>query len=159
MKQDALSVRKGARERAPAKGAEVSDNPTSFADTTLGCGDMDTSETSTGKRDRAPAEGVVASDVPTQSASKRSRLGDLHLASVIDEEVAKERAQQWRSDMEEKIDTETREGPGASFVVDSGGPVLSARVAKERNRILRGNWRRRKSARTRTSREFREKGN
>ena len=37
--------------------------------------------------------------------------------------------------MEEKIDAQTRKDPGASFVMDSGGPVISTWVAEERNRI------------------------
>ena len=37
--------------------------------------------------------------------------------------------------MKEKLDTQTREDPGASSVMDSGGPVLSAWVAEERDRI------------------------
>ena len=38
--------------------------------------------------------------------------------------------------MKEKIDTQARMDTGASSVLDSGGPVLSACVAGERNRIL-----------------------
>ena len=39
--------------------------------------------------------------------------------------------------MKERMDTQTRLDPGASVLVDGGGQVLSARLAKERNRILR----------------------
>ena len=37
--------------------------------------------------------------------------------------------------MKEKIDTQTRKDPGALFVMDGGGSVLSAWVAEERGRI------------------------
>ena len=39
--------------------------------------------------------------------------------------------------MKGKIDAQTRKDPGASSVMDSGGPVISTWVAEERNRILR----------------------
>ena len=38
--------------------------------------------------------------------------------------------------MKDNIDTQTRMDPGASFLVDGGAPVLSARVPEECNRIL-----------------------
>ena len=38
--------------------------------------------------------------------------------------------------MQEKTDTQTRMNPGASFIVDGGGPVLSARVGGDCDRIL-----------------------
>ena len=78
----------------------------------------------------------MGSDIPTQSADKNSRLGDNHLAFVMDKDVPKERAQWSRPDMKDKIVTQTRKDPAASFVLDSGGPVLSARAAEERKRIL-----------------------
>ena len=53
---------------------------------------MDTSETVTGKRGRASAEGAMDSDTPTQSADKKRRKGDLHLACIVDKEVAEEPA-------------------------------------------------------------------
>ena len=37
--------------------------------------------------------------------------------------------------MKEKADAQSRRDPGASFVLDVGGPVLSAGVAGERNRV------------------------
>ena len=67
---------------------------------------------------------------------KKSRLRDLHLASVMDKEVLKEHAQWWQPAMREKIDTETRMDPGAPLMVDGGGPWQCAWVAEERNRIL-----------------------
>ena len=88
----ALGTGKGKREQAPAKGAEVSDTPLTLLDTTLGGDFMDASETLTGKRERAPAGGVADSDVPGQSVSKKCRLGDLHLAVVMDKDVAQEHA-------------------------------------------------------------------
>ena len=39
--------------------------------------------------------------------------------------------------MKAKIDAQTRMGPGASAIVDGGGPALSAAVAEERNRFSR----------------------
>ena len=38
--------------------------------------------------------------------------------------------------MKAKIDTQTRMDPGASFMVDGGGPVLSALVPEECDRTL-----------------------
>ena len=87
-KQDALGVGKGAREQAPVQWVAVPDNPSLSLDPTLACDAMDTSETLTRKRGRATVEGVMDSDIPTQSAEKKSRLGDLHLAFVMDNEVA-----------------------------------------------------------------------
>ena len=62
--------------------------------------------------------------------------GDLHLAFLADKEVVKENAQWRHSGAKDKIDTQTRKDPGASFIMDSGGPVLSAWVAGERSRVL-----------------------
>ena len=87
---------------------------------------MDTAETSTGKRERAPVEKVADSDIPTQAIDKKSRLGDAHLAFVMDKQVAKEHAQWLQPEMTEKIDTQTRKNPGATFVAGGGGPALSA---------------------------------
>ena len=95
---------------------------------------MDTSETLTGKRERALVEGAMDSDVPSNLAEKKCRLGNLHLACVMEKNVAKENAQWWPSDMGGKIDTQTRKDPGSSSVID-GWPVLSARVTDECNRI------------------------
>ena len=67
--------------------------------------------------------------VPSQSADKNCQLGDVHLACVTDLDVAKKHAQWWLSDMKGKMDTQTRKDPGASFVMDGGGPVFAARVA------------------------------
>ena len=39
--------------------------------------------------------------------------------------------------MTEKIDPQSRKEPGASSVFDSRGPMLSARVAEECNRVLK----------------------
>ena len=47
----------------------------------------------------------------------------------------KQHAQWWRSDMKDKICTQTRKDSGASFLTDGWGPALSARVAEECNRI------------------------
>ena len=79
---------------------------------------------------------VTDSDVPSQSADKECRLGDLHLASVMDKAVAGEHVQRWPSDMKDKIVRRTRKDSWASFVTNGGGPVLSARVAGEYGRIL-----------------------
>ena len=117
----------GKRERAPARGVKVSDNPAHYMGKTL----------SDGKRGRAPAEGAMDSDIPTQQIDKMSRLGELQLALVMDKEVVKEHAQWSQPEMKEKIGTQTRMDPDASFMVDGGGPVLSGRIAEERNRILR----------------------
>ena len=91
---------------------------------------MDTSQTLTGEREWAPAEGMMHSDMPTQSADKRCLTGELRLACVADKEVIKGRAQWWRLDMREKVDTHTCQDPGASSVMDGGGLVLSAWVAE-----------------------------
>ena len=96
---------------------------------------MATTETISGKRERAPAEGAMDSAIPTQSVETEGRLGDLHLAFVMDKGVAKEHARRRRSDMKEKIDMRTRKDPGVSFSMDFGGPVLSAWAAEERSRI------------------------
>ena len=82
---------------------------------------MDTSETLTGKRERAPVADVMGLDIPTQSEDKKGRLGDPHVALATEKEVAKEHAQWRQSDMKNKIDTQTRMEPGASFVLDAGG--------------------------------------
>ena len=102
--KDTLGGGKGKGEKAPAVGAEASDHPITCSDEDA----IDTSETLTGKRGWTPAEGVMDSDVPTQSVDKRIMLGDLHLAFVTDKDVVKERAQWRRSDMKDKIDTQTR---------------------------------------------------
>ena len=57
------------------------------------------------------------------------------MAFVIDKEVVKEHAQRWQTEVKAKVYTQTRMDPRASFMADSGGPVLSAWVAEERNRI------------------------
>ena len=75
------------------------------------------------------------SDTPTQSVEKKSRLGELHLALVMDKEVAEDHAQEWRPETKEKIDTQARMDPAAPSMEDGGGPVLSSRLAEERNRI------------------------
>ena len=77
-------------------------------------------------------KGAAGSDIPIQSVDKKGRLGDLHLAFVTDEEVVKEHAQWWRSDMKGKIDTHTRMDPDASVVLGSGGPVLSSQKKRMR---------------------------
>ena len=98
---------------------------------------MDTSETVSGKRERAPAAGVMDSETPTQSMGPQCRAGDLHLASVEDKEVAEGCAQWWHLEMKENIGAQSREGPGASFVLDSGAPAVPAWVAEEHKRVLR----------------------
>ena len=75
------------------------------------------------------------SDVPTQAIAKKSRLGDLHRALVMDKEAAKGHAQWWRPEMKGKMDTQTWMDPGASFVLDGGGPVLPAWVSEACARI------------------------
>ena len=47
----------------------------------------------------APVDGAVDSDVPIQSVAKKSRLGELHLASVRDKRVVAARAKSRCSDM------------------------------------------------------------
>ena len=90
---------------------------------------MDASETVSRKRRRAPAGGVAKSAIPTQWLGKKYRAGVLHLAFVADKEVVTGRAQKRHSEMGGEIDAQSRKGRGASFVLDVGGPALSARVA------------------------------
>ena len=66
-------------------------------------------------------EGATDSDIPSQSAEKTSRRGDLHSAFVSVKDVVKGHAQWWRSDAREKIDTQTRKDPGASFIAGGMG--------------------------------------
>ena len=54
------------------------------------------------------------SDIPTQSIGKKSQLGDLHLAFVLEKEVAEEHAHWRQPEMKEKIGAQTRMDPGAS---------------------------------------------
>ena len=129
--QDALGSGIGEREQAPAKGVEDSGAPSAF----LGEDSTDAAATLAGTRERAPVAGVMASDIPTQSIAKKSRPGGLRLPFATDEEVAKEDAQWSQPDMEEKMLTQTWTAPGAPFEADGGGPVSSARVAAECNRI------------------------
>ena len=96
---------------------------------------MDTSQTFTREHERALGEGVMVSDIPTQSIDEKSRLTDLHLASVGDENVVKEHAQWRQPEMKVKNNTQNRTVSGSSFMADGGGPVLSARVAEECSRI------------------------
>ena len=84
---------------------------------------MDTSETLAVKRERAPVGGVMDSAIPTQSTDKKSRLGDHPLAFVMDKEVVKGHAQWRRPEMKAKSGTQTRMDPGASAIVDGGGPA------------------------------------
>ena len=108
------------------------------------------------KRERADVAGAMDSNTPTQSIDKKSRLEDPHVACAMEKEVAREREKV----MKDKIDTQTRMDPGASLTADGGGPVLSAWVAEECNRISDRNRRRRKIARARAIfhlRRFRER--
>ena len=130
--KDTLGTGTGEGDQAPALEAKGSGDPS----TSLGGSAMDTSETLAGTRERAPVVGVMDSDIPTQSSEKKSRLGDLHLAFVMNQEVVKERAQWRRPELGEKIETYTRLGPGASVFVGGGRAVLSAWAAEECNRIL-----------------------
>ena len=75
------------------------------------------------------------SDIPPQSVRRKSRLGDLHLAFVMDKGAVEGHAQWWNPKMREKIDTQRRMDPGASIMAGGGGPKLSAWVAEERNHI------------------------
>ena len=133
--RDTLDTEKGKRERAPATGVTDSDILSLFSGTHRGGDAMDASETESGKRERAPVEGAAGSDIPAQSADKKCPVGDLHFAFVADKEVAKEHARRRRSDMRGKIDSQTRKGPGASYIVDGEGPILSPWVAEECNRV------------------------
>ena len=112
--------------------AKDSDDPSTSSDEDA----MDTSETLAGKGERAPVAGVMDSNIPALSIGKKSRLGDLHVASVMDEEEVRELARRRRPEIKAKINTQTRVGPGASGIVGGGGPVLPARVAEECSRIL-----------------------
>ena len=75
--------------------------------------------------------GVIDSAIPTLSVAEKCVVGDLHLAFFVDKEVVKGHAQWWRSEMKEKIDTQTRKGSGAPFLLGDGGPVLSLGVSGE----------------------------
>ena len=77
------------------------------------------------------------SDISAQSVDKKCRAGDLHVVFVANKKVVKKHAQWRRSDMGEKMEMQTRKDPGASFVMGGGGPVLSAWVAEECNRVWR----------------------
>ena len=50
--------------------------------------------------------------------------------------MVKEHAHWRQPEMRAKIDTQSRMDPGAPFMMDGRGPVLSAWVAGERSRIL-----------------------
>ena len=102
----------------------------------VGSDDMDTPETVSGKRERAPVGGAMDSDTPTRPLGTKYRAGDLHLAFVADKEVV-QRHVQWRHfERKVEIDAQSGRGPVASPGVDSGGAMLAARVAGERNRVL-----------------------
>ena len=118
--KDTLGSGKGKREQAPEKEVEDSDDPSASLDEDA----METSETLDGTRERAPVEGVMDTDTPTQSIDERSRLGDLHPASVTDKEVAKERAQWWQPEMKENIGTRTPMDTGAPLTADGWGAVV-----------------------------------
>ena len=129
--KDTLGIGSGKREPATAMGVKGSDDPSTSLDRSLGDDAMDTSETPTGKCGRAPAEGLMYSDAPSPSVEKKCRLGDLLLAFASDKGVLKGPAKWWRSDMKERIDSQTRKYPGASSVMDDGRPVLFAWFAEE----------------------------
>ena len=133
--QDTLGVGKGKREQALVQGVGVSDNHPTLLDPSMGSDATDPSETPTGQRGRAPVEGRMDTGAPSEAVGKKCRCGDLRLALVMDMRVVRGHARRWRSDTKDKIDMQTRKDPGASFLMDSGGPVLSAWVAEERNRI------------------------
>ena len=64
------------------------------------------------------------SDTPKQLADKKYRAGDLHPAFVADKEVVKGHAEWRHSDMEEKIDSQTRKVPGARFFGRRGAGIF-----------------------------------
>ena len=140
-------------------GVTASDDPPLLLDTSLGGDAMDSSGTLTRKRARATAGRVMASAAPSQSADNKWRSGYLHLAFMTDKDVVKEHAQQSRTDMKGKIDAHTRKDPRASFAADGGGPVSSAWVAEECDRVWDWNRRRWNSACSLTLRERRKNGN
>ena len=91
---------------------------------------MDTSVAATGKRNRGP-EGVAENPDELQSyQDKRCRVGDLHLASDVGKEVAKEHAR--RRYPESKSRSDVTQASAAEGV----GAAISARVAEECNRVL-----------------------
>ena len=53
----------------------------------------------------------------------------------MEKDVVKGHAQWRQPELKEKIDTQTRRAPGAPVFVGGGGPVFSAYVAEEYNRI------------------------
>ena len=61
-------------------------------------------DTVTAKEYQAPADVAGASEESLTSQEERCRVGALHLASVSDKEVAKEHAQWWNPDLEERLD-------------------------------------------------------
>ena len=124
--KDTQGSGKGKREQASVEEAKDSDDPS----TSLNEDAMDTSETLAGKRKRAPVEEVTDSDIPIQSTDKASRLGDLHVAFVMDEEVVKEHAQWRQTEMKEKVDTQTRMAPGRPDGGRSGAGSLCVGCGK-----------------------------
>ena len=95
----------------------------------------DTSKTVSRKRERAPAEGAMDSVVSSRTPGKRCRVGDLHVAFAVEEEVVKERAQWRHPEMKSKMDAQSRLDPAESFVVDGVGARTPVWVAEEGNRI------------------------
>ena len=58
------------------------------------------------------------------------------MACVADEDAVTGHAQWRHFEMQEKLDEQSGQDPGASFVSDCGMPVSSARVAVDCNRVV-----------------------
>ena len=91
---------------------------------------MDTSETLPGEWSRAVADAVETSEERLGKQVKRSRLGDLHVASVADKEVMKGHAPWWTLDSQARWDaTHSTAGEGVN-------DAIYAWIAEERNRVF-----------------------
>ena len=76
------------------------------------------------------------SDIPSQSSGEKCRVGGLYWACAAEKDVVQENTQGWHFDAKEKVDTQSRKDPSVPLVIDGGGSVLSARVAKECDCVL-----------------------
>ena len=156
---DALGSGNGKREQAPARGTEDPDNPTQFFDSTRGGGSVGALGSGNGKRGWAPAEGVTDSDITTQSIGKNCRLGDLHLASVADTEVAKEHVQWRMPEMKGRLIRRLGWIPGRRVCWPVGGQCYLRGLQKSATVFRNRDCRRPRNAHLRTLFARRNKGN